>query len=144
MFQLCHCCAAHDILHYTETFVCNIDGLVQERRNSIANALELCLSCTNPSRCQSLKIYVPLLPNRKTNHWIEVALPQLQVTLTVKSHVSKNVWTLHIFKPPLWWLCIFSNFPFDNLNSCCLRKFLIAQGNWAYGFVTSMRSSDAI
>ena len=24
-----------------------IDGLVQERRNSIANALELCLSCTN-------------------------------------------------------------------------------------------------
>ena len=27
-----------------------IDGLVQERCNSIANALELCLSCTNPSK----------------------------------------------------------------------------------------------
>ena len=27
----------------------HIDGLVQERRNSIANALELRLSCTNPS-----------------------------------------------------------------------------------------------
>ena len=27
----------------------NIDGLVQERRSSIANALELHLSCTNPS-----------------------------------------------------------------------------------------------
>ena len=27
---------------------CHIDGLVQERRNSIANALELRLSCTNP------------------------------------------------------------------------------------------------
>ena len=27
----------------------NIDGLVQERRNSIANAIELRLSCTNPS-----------------------------------------------------------------------------------------------
>ena len=26
-----------------------VDGLVQERRNSIANALELRLSCTNPS-----------------------------------------------------------------------------------------------
>ena len=26
-----------------------IDGLVQEKRNSIANALELRLSCTNPS-----------------------------------------------------------------------------------------------
>ena len=25
-----------------------INGLVQERRNSIANALELCLSCINP------------------------------------------------------------------------------------------------
>ena len=27
----------------------HVDGLVQERRYSIANALELCLSCTNPS-----------------------------------------------------------------------------------------------
>ena len=27
----------------------NIDGLVQERRNSSALAMELCLSCTNPS-----------------------------------------------------------------------------------------------
>ena len=27
-----------------------IDGLMQEKRNSIANALELCLSCTNPSK----------------------------------------------------------------------------------------------
>ena len=28
-----------------------IDGLVQETRNSIANALELPLSGTNPSKC---------------------------------------------------------------------------------------------
>ena len=35
-----------------------IDGLVQERRNSIANALELRLSCTNPSKC-SLKRWAP-------------------------------------------------------------------------------------
>ena len=27
----------------------HIDGLMQERRNSTANALELCLSYTNPS-----------------------------------------------------------------------------------------------
>ena len=27
-----------------------VDSLMQERRNSIANALELCLSCTNPSK----------------------------------------------------------------------------------------------
>ena len=32
-----------------ETQVTNIDGLVQERRNSSALAMELCLSCTNPS-----------------------------------------------------------------------------------------------
>ena len=36
----------YDDSHYTD----EIDGLVQERRNSIANALELCLSCTNPLR----------------------------------------------------------------------------------------------
>ena len=29
----------------------NIDELVQEKRNSFANALELRLSCTNPSLC---------------------------------------------------------------------------------------------
>ena len=34
-------CLAYSKLH--------IDGLVQERRNSIANTLELSLSCTNPS-----------------------------------------------------------------------------------------------
>ena len=34
----------------------HIDGLVQERRNSIANALEVHLSCTNPSIC-TMQIY---------------------------------------------------------------------------------------
>ena len=33
----------------TDTAINYIDGLVQERRNSIANALELRLSCTNSS-----------------------------------------------------------------------------------------------
>ena len=31
----------------------DIDGLVQEGRNSTANALELRLSCTNPSTCST-------------------------------------------------------------------------------------------
>ena len=35
-----------------------IDGLVQQRRNSIANALELRLSCTNPSIYYGLQICV--------------------------------------------------------------------------------------
>ena len=34
----------------------HIDGLVQERRNSIANALELRLSYTNPSICYDKKL----------------------------------------------------------------------------------------
>ena len=34
-------------------YVVCIEGLVQERRNSIANALELHLSCTNPSICST-------------------------------------------------------------------------------------------
>ena len=33
------------VVHY------QIDGLMQERHNSIALAMELCLSCTNPSKC---------------------------------------------------------------------------------------------
>ena len=39
----------------------HIDGLVQERCNSIANALELRLSCTNPSICAALEINHELL-----------------------------------------------------------------------------------
>ena len=32
----------------------HFDGLIQERRNSIASALELCLSCINPLNCQPI------------------------------------------------------------------------------------------
>ena len=42
-----------------------IDGLEQERNNPIANALELRLSCTNPSICTSMYKYnlsTPLMP----------------------------------------------------------------------------------
>ena len=47
---------------YPGLSVDHIDGLAQERHNSIANALELRLSCTNPliytclctSRCQEI------------------------------------------------------------------------------------------
>ena len=38
-----------------------IDGLVQERRNSIANALELRISCSNPSICLSSNICLILM-----------------------------------------------------------------------------------
>ena len=46
------------------------DGLVQERRNSIANALELRLSCTNPSTCnfQRLLTYVFVICRSSPKH----------------------------------------------------------------------------
>ena len=44
-----------------------IDGLGQERRNSIANALELHLSCTNPSICAHHSHHVNIPPT-STDH----------------------------------------------------------------------------
>ena len=47
-------CGLHNDDHFVHASMCyikrQINRLVQERRNSIANALELRLSCTNPSR----------------------------------------------------------------------------------------------
>ena len=43
------------------TDIVHIDGLVQERRNSIADAMELLLSCANLSMCHINHIYVTLV-----------------------------------------------------------------------------------
>ena len=43
-----------------------IDGLVQERRKSIANALELRLSCTNPIDIYSLYIVFEVTSSRES------------------------------------------------------------------------------
>ena len=38
-----------------------VDGLMQKRRNSSANTLELRLSCINPSMCvQEISVYNPV------------------------------------------------------------------------------------
>ena len=47
--QLYHSCEYILWIHWFS--ILYFDGLVQQRRNSIANALELRLSCTNPSIC---------------------------------------------------------------------------------------------
>ena len=48
-----------------------IDGLVQERRNSIANALELRLSCTNPSQCiTSWNHEISYKETNRSHEWI--------------------------------------------------------------------------
>ena len=44
-------CYWHWVLDNDICWMDHFDGLVQERHNSIANALELRLSCTNPSIC---------------------------------------------------------------------------------------------
>ena len=48
--------SSHDIDFIAKRVKNYIDGLMQERRKSIANALKLCLSCTNPSTCK-LSVY---------------------------------------------------------------------------------------
>ena len=40
--------SARNLHSDNQMFVLNIDGLVQERRNSCALAMELCLLCINP------------------------------------------------------------------------------------------------
>ena len=49
-----------------------IDGLVQERRNSIALAMELRLSCTNPSKCWSIPV------DYKDQWWLLCLLSDMQ------------------------------------------------------------------
>ena len=60
-----------------------IDGLVQERRNSIANALELRLSWNNPSKCRSycscLLCFISLPLGGKTFIYIYIYYPDHQV-----------------------------------------------------------------
>ena len=43
------CTAEFNTAYFHALWFCEVDGLVQERRNSISNALQLRLSCTNPS-----------------------------------------------------------------------------------------------
>ena len=65
---------SHTILLNVITYPCSrcfwyqsplIDGLVQERRNSIANALKLHLSCTNPSIWNSTFRFLESLTTRR-------------------------------------------------------------------------------
>ena len=67
-----------------------IDGLVQERRNSIANALELRLSCTNPS----ISTFVCWIYFRK--HEIIVAFPIIARYGTVSWNSSSWKTTIHL------------------------------------------------
>ena len=57
--QIWHGCTRMDgnVRWLNITGVHHLDGSVQERRNSSALAIELCLSCTNPSIWKTVKYY---------------------------------------------------------------------------------------
>ena len=63
------------------------EGLEQERRNSIANALELCLSCSNPSSRS------PALPFSQTNLKLRLIMPMTWLCLQEKE-VSCPFWAV--------------------------------------------------
>ena len=84
----------------------HIDGLVQERHNSIANALELRLSCTNPLIC--------IIFSHWQRPWSATDRKQAQVLLSsvaadaqapksksVIHSTSSGCWVAHWFR--LWW-----------------------------------------
>ena len=72
-----------NILEYILTpDVEHIDGLVQERRNFIANALELRLSCINPLICSKCAVRIIVI-----------------ITTVVKSHVIVIISYANSLKP---------------------------------------------
>ena len=99
--------------------ICYIDGLVQERRNSIANALELRLCCTKPSICSTfatsalnvtlcytwlcyplMTVFNPLRPcGANMRQWSRPTLVQTMACLLAPSHYLNQCgdivnWTL--------------------------------------------------
>ena len=78
----------------------DIDGSVQERHNSIANALELCLSCTNPSIYMDIDEFVQERPNSIANAlelrlsctnpliYIKLYLRLLRGSISMTCHIS--------------------------------------------------------
>ena len=85
----------HDTIDILITRIAGIiDGLVQERRNSSALAMELRLSCINPSlqynihRLVSYKIWQPLALSNKDRsllHWAWTLNPLMALTMIADS-----------------------------------------------------------
>ena len=78
-------------VHLHVLCIYHFDGLVQERRNSIANALELRLSCTNPSTCAAVHIQVAYFKTAVT-----ALLNYCRFTLSHQYHADSR------FAPSQW------------------------------------------
>ena len=87
-----------------------INGLVQERHDSIANTLELHLSCTNPSICSANCNHSHILP------WLQWG--QLNAHDTQGNHSSPppNHLSLPVIRPLLWVVISYSSYETE-LNS---------------------------
>ena len=69
-----------------------VDGLVQERRNSISNALELRLSCTNPSKWKHFLVSLMVV---RTTCWTN--------TLLAGELRFYSLWFIHFSRPTCMW-----------------------------------------
>ena len=89
MLQLCPCiCATSWIDNWRY-----IDGLVQEISNSIANALQLRLSCTNPSICflfNCSRENGPCHYGRPSNAFMVITLSRYKTTREVITHITSS------------------------------------------------------
>ena len=74
-----------------------VDGLVQERRNSISNALELRLSCTNPSKWKHFlhADFLVSLMVARTTCWANT-----RVADELRFH---NLWFIYFSRPTCMW-----------------------------------------
>ena len=99
--SVCVCMYVSDILQYC------INGLVQERRNSIANALELRLSCTNPSVYSSTtKIdHGPEVTITKTTTYLPLICPRPSdvAEITTKYGVSPIIYQQRVKSTVFHW-----------------------------------------
>ena len=79
----------------------NINGLVQERRNSMANALDLRLSCTNPSICCA-----GIIKQRVYTHYIDIimgAMASRNTSLTIVYSIVYSAQIKENIKAPRHW-----------------------------------------
>ena len=89
--------AEFNIVYFHAFWFDEVDGLVQERRNSIFNAPELRLSCTNPSKWKHFlhaDLHVSLMVARTTF---------LTNTRAAGELIFHSLWFIHFSRPTCMW-----------------------------------------
>ena len=106
---------------------CHIDGLVQERRKSSASAMELRLSCTDPSICNMLKDFFIVFWLKC--HWSSFLGFELElVIIGLGNGLVLNVWQSITWTSddPVHW-CIYAWLgAVSVIWRCCLMSIVIS------------------